>query len=99
MNRREIIAGLGTAAAWPVVARAQQPGKLLTIGFLGGRSTEGRPATIPILRRLGELGWVEGRTMARCACRIRRYDEQMHTPDPHTGLLRRRWRWPPLGRF
>jgi putative ABC transport system substrate-binding protein len=64
MNRREIIAGLGTAAAWPVVARAQQPGKLLTIGFLGGRSTEGRPATVPILRRLGELGWVEGRTIA-----------------------------------
>jgi hypothetical protein len=35
MKRREFIAGLSVAAALPVVARAQQPKRLPTIGFLG----------------------------------------------------------------
>ena len=32
-NRRIVIVGLGSAASWPVVARAQQPGKTYRIGF------------------------------------------------------------------
>jgi hypothetical protein len=34
MKRREFIAGLGGVVAWPVVARAQQAGKIFRIGFM-----------------------------------------------------------------
>jgi putative ABC transport system substrate-binding protein len=62
MRRRDFIAGLGGAAAvWPLAARAQQPGKLPTIGVVAER---GWPDySIPFLHRLGELGWVEGRNI------------------------------------
>jgi putative tryptophan/tyrosine transport system substrate-binding protein len=66
MRRREFIALLGGgAAAWPLTARAQQPGKLPTIGFLGGASAlvENQWAAA-FVRRLHELGWTEGRTVA-----------------------------------
>jgi putative ABC transport system substrate-binding protein len=40
MRRREFIAGLGSAAAWPLVAHAQQP-KMPLAGLLSGASFEG----------------------------------------------------------
>ncbi len=66
MRRREFIILLGgAAAAWPLAARAQQPAKLPTVGFLGttSRSAWG-PWTAAFVQRLRELGWIEGRTIA-----------------------------------
>jgi putative ABC transport system substrate-binding protein len=65
MRRREFIAGLGgAAAAWPLAARAQQAGKLPTIGFLGTDQSAWSPWTAAFVQRLRELGWIEGRTIA-----------------------------------
>jgi putative tryptophan/tyrosine transport system substrate-binding protein len=65
MRRREFIARLGGAAAWPIAARAQQPGKLPTIGFLGAAAVSARSQWVAALvQRLRELGWIEGRTVA-----------------------------------
>jgi ABC-type uncharacterized transport system substrate-binding protein len=66
MRRREFIALIGSAAAtWPLAARAQQRAKLPTIGFLGASTPSAwRPWAVAFVRRLGELGWIEGRTVA-----------------------------------
>jgi putative tryptophan/tyrosine transport system substrate-binding protein len=65
MNRREFIALLGGAAAgWPLAARAQQPGKLPTIGFLGAAPSVESQRVAAFEQRLRELGWIEGRTVA-----------------------------------
>ena len=54
----------GTAATWPLVARAQQAGKLPTIGFLGADASAFSPWTDAFVARLRELGWIEGKTVA-----------------------------------
>jgi putative ABC transport system substrate-binding protein len=66
MKRREFIGLLGGAAASvPFAARAQQPGKIPTIGFLGAATPAAWSAwTGGFVGRLGELGWIEGRTVA-----------------------------------
>jgi len=60
MKRRKFITLLGGAAVWPLAARAQQPAKLPTIGWLGG----GTPAAqsqwaVAFTQRLRTLGWSE----------------------------------------
>jgi len=64
--RRDFITLLGgVAAAWPLAARAQQPGKLPTIGFLGATTPSAASQWIAAFaQRLRELGWIEGRTIA-----------------------------------
>jgi len=66
IGRREFITLLGgAAAAWPVAARAQQPGKLPTIGFLGATTPSAQSQwTAAFVERLRELGWIEGRNVA-----------------------------------
>ena len=65
MRRREFITLIGGAAAWPLTARAQQPGKLPTIGFIGaGTPSTYAPWVAAFAQRLRELGWIEGRTIA-----------------------------------
>jgi ABC-type uncharacterized transport system substrate-binding protein len=66
VRRREFITLLGGAAAtWPLAARAQQPGKLPTIGFLGaGTLSAQSQRTTAFVQRLRQLGWIEGRTVA-----------------------------------
>jgi putative tryptophan/tyrosine transport system substrate-binding protein len=65
MRRRELISLLGGAAAsWSLAARAQPAGKLPTIGFLGADASAFAPWTAAFVARLGELGWIEGKTVA-----------------------------------
>ena len=65
MRRREFIRLFSsTVVAWPLAARAQQAGKLPTIGFLGSDASAWGPYTAAFVQRLRELGWIEDRTIA-----------------------------------
>src|SRR5262245_8689153 len=66
MRRRDFITLLGSATVgWPLAARAQQPGKLPTIGLLvAGTPSSHGPWVASFVQRLRELGWIEGRTIA-----------------------------------
>ena len=59
MKRRAFIAALGSAAAWPLVAHAQQP-KLLRVGTVAG-NPKSAPQWVAFEQRMAELGYQEGK--------------------------------------
>jgi ABC transporter substrate binding protein len=66
MKRREFIAGLGSAVAWPLAARAQQPTAMRRIGVLmPGDETDPvyKSRYSAFTQALADLGWTEGRNM------------------------------------
>jgi putative ABC transport system substrate-binding protein len=63
MKRREFIAGLGSAAAWPMVARAQQAA-VPVIGLVYIGSEDASADFVAAFRKgLGEIGYVEGQNV------------------------------------
>jgi putative ABC transport system substrate-binding protein len=68
MRRREFIAGLGGAAAWPLAARAQQP-RSPVVGVLSATSSTNAELTdlglnLAVFRNgLKELGYVDGQNV------------------------------------
>jgi putative tryptophan/tyrosine transport system substrate-binding protein len=66
MKRRALIALLAGTAAWPLVARAQQPERMRRIGVLSALAVddpEGQARIAAFLRELQQLGWSEGRNI------------------------------------
>jgi putative tryptophan/tyrosine transport system substrate-binding protein len=66
MRRREFVAGLGSAAAWPLIARAQQLDRVQRIGVLMAfdeTDPQGKARFSAFTQRLAELGWTEGRKL------------------------------------
>src|SRR6266436_603652 len=64
MKRRKFIAGLGSAVAWPLAVRAQQP-KMPVIGYISSGLAPTTSIVVPGLTQgLSEMGYVEGRNVA-----------------------------------
>jgi len=66
VKRRTFITGLGSAVAWPVVARAQQADRVRRIGVLIGydeSDPEGKARLSRFTQGLTELGWTDGRNV------------------------------------
>src|SRR5262245_37623720 len=64
MRRRKFISMLGSAAGWPLAARAQQT-RLPTVGYFGASTVSSQSQRVTAFgRRLHELGWIEGRNIA-----------------------------------
>ena len=66
MRRREFITGLGSTAAWPLTARAQQGDRVRRIGVLIA-GDENDPRSKPLVsafdQALADLGWTDGRNL------------------------------------
>ena len=87
MRRREFITLLGSAAAWPLAARAQQR-TMPIVGYLSGNLSESDPGKRDFLKGLSEAGFVEGRNVA-IEYRFARNDFA-RLPELAADLVRRR---------
>jgi putative ABC transport system substrate-binding protein len=66
MRRRDFVAGIGSAAVWPLAARAQQPDRGQRVGVLMApdeTDPQGKARFSAFTQRLAELGWTEGRNL------------------------------------
>ena len=87
IGRRELLAALGGAAAWPLAARAQQPEQMRRVGVLmslAADDAEGKARLAAFLDGLQQLGWIDGRNVridarwgAGDADRTRRYAAEL----------------------
>src|SRR3974377_674185 len=64
MRRRDFITLLGTAAAWPLAARAQQPAKVPRVGILSPAASETAGTLTAFREGIRDLGYIEGQTIA-----------------------------------
>ena len=84
MKRREFIASVGGAAAWPLAAYAQQPDRMRRVGVLisgTGDDSEVRRLVAALEEGLRELGWIEGSNV--------RIDTRLSADDPDRLKTRR----------
>jgi putative tryptophan/tyrosine transport system substrate-binding protein len=98
MKRRNFIALLGGAAAWPVAARAQQPDRMRRVGVLmsvAESDPEGQAGLIAFMQGLKELGWTDDRNVrldirwgAGDRERYRRYARELVALSPDAILAR-----------
>jgi len=87
IGRRELLAALGGAAAWPLAARAQQPEQMRRVGVLmslAADDAEGKARLAAFLDGLQQLGWIDSRNVridarwgAGDADRTRRYAAEL----------------------
>jgi putative ABC transport system substrate-binding protein len=63
MRRRDFIAGLGGAAAWPFAARAQQTERVRKVGILSVGAEDVSNQISAFRDALAKLGWIEGRNL------------------------------------
>jgi putative ABC transport system substrate-binding protein len=87
IGRRELIAAVGSAVAWPLAAKAQQPGRIRRIGILMNLSADDPESAARItafVQGLQQLGWTGGRNIridyrwgAGDAERIRKYAAEL----------------------
>jgi putative ABC transport system substrate-binding protein len=102
MNRREFIAALGGAAAWPLAARAQQGNRVRRIGVLmpgDENDAVAKPSVSAFTQTLSGLGWTVGRNVrmdVRWASgdinRIRALAQELVGCNPTSSSQAERWR-------
>jgi putative ABC transport system substrate-binding protein len=63
MRRREFIGLVGGAAAWPLAAKAQEPGRIYRLGFLAGGPRDEQPNFVPMFETLRQSGFIEGQNL------------------------------------